>query len=174
MANKQAGLTERLIQVALYNDMRSASRIIMPNYTPRGWHECDVWSVTKAGYVVEHEIKLSRSDFKADTKKAGGGKHHALSIGSTGAPSRFSFVVADSVEEYARKNLPTWAGLKVAHFRDDHWGVRATLKIVVVAPRIHRKIKVRDAEISRAQVCSYYRLWSLLGVDARSEVNDGR
>jgi outer membrane autotransporter protein len=41
----------------------------MPNYTPKNWFECDVMAVTKAGYLEEYEIKLSASDFKADSKK---------------------------------------------------------------------------------------------------------
>lgn len=32
--------------------------------------EADVLSVLKSGYIVEYEVKISRSDFKADSKKS--------------------------------------------------------------------------------------------------------
>ncbi len=33
-------------------------------------NETDVLSITKAGYIHEYELKISRSDFKADAKKS--------------------------------------------------------------------------------------------------------
>ncbi len=41
---------------------------ILQNLYIFNW-ECDVFSVTKTGYSYELEIKISRSDFKADFKK---------------------------------------------------------------------------------------------------------
>ena len=31
--------------------------------------ECDVISISKSNYIYEYEVKISRSDFKADFKK---------------------------------------------------------------------------------------------------------
>lgn len=42
---------------------------VLPNYTPGKWWECDVFEVTKNGYFVEYEVKLTRSDFLADARK---------------------------------------------------------------------------------------------------------
>lgn len=62
-------ITELDIQIALWKDLQSSRDLVMPNYTPKKWFECDVMAVTKAGYLEEYEIKLSASDFKADAKK---------------------------------------------------------------------------------------------------------
>lgn len=42
--------------------------IIIPNFYRNGY-EMDLYKLTKSGYVVEYEIKISKSDFKADMKK---------------------------------------------------------------------------------------------------------
>ena len=54
-------MTEQTIQNRLYYMLRSAAQCLMPNFTPGGWWECDLATVTRAGYFVEYEIKLSLS-----------------------------------------------------------------------------------------------------------------
>jgi len=61
-------ITARDIQRALILP-RYRQSTVMPNYTPRGWWECDVFELTKAEMFVEYEIKLSRADFRADRNK---------------------------------------------------------------------------------------------------------
>ena len=61
-------LSERLIQKKLYHRL-FGNRLVLPNFTPNGWFECDIWVLTKSGYGREYEIKLTVSDFKADAKK---------------------------------------------------------------------------------------------------------
>lgn len=48
---------------------RFKRNFVLPHYTPPKWWECDVFEITKAGFFVEYEIKVSRADFFADTKK---------------------------------------------------------------------------------------------------------
>lgn len=43
---------------------------VLPNYTPPGWWECDLFVITNSGYFTEYEVKVSRADFFADTHKA--------------------------------------------------------------------------------------------------------
>jgi len=81
--------------------------ILVPNVV-YPW-ECDFVGVTKAGYAHEFEIKISRSDFKADFKK----DKHAFITGEreyTWKISRpaylwfvvpFEMVTLDEVPEYA-------------------------------------------------------------------------
>jgi hypothetical protein len=45
-----------------------ASDIILPNFY-LGRYEMDVMKITRTGYLVEYEVKVSRSDFFADFKK---------------------------------------------------------------------------------------------------------
>ena len=65
-------MTEREIQAALYCDIvNRGHRYIVPNSGVFGW-EADMISCTRAGYINEWEIKISRSDFLADMKKIKG------------------------------------------------------------------------------------------------------
>ena len=48
---------------------RFQRNFVIPHYTPPKWWECDIFEITKSGFFVEYEIKVSRSDFFADTKK---------------------------------------------------------------------------------------------------------
>ncbi len=43
-----------------------------------GWHECDLLMVSQAGYCTEVEIKVTRSDLKADAKKIHGHRNAAI------------------------------------------------------------------------------------------------
>lgn len=63
-------ITEQKIQDALYIILSQKNhRLIVPNCHPFEW-ESDMVSVTRAGMVIEYEIKLTRSNFKQDFKKA--------------------------------------------------------------------------------------------------------
>lgn len=53
--------------------------------------EADVVSILKSGYVVEFEVKISRSDFKADAKK-GKWKFYDLRV-ETGIPNYFYYAL---------------------------------------------------------------------------------
>lgn len=59
------------IERVIYAQMLGSNRNhTYPGITPRGWWECDMISLTKADYWSEFEIKMTRSDFKADFKKS--------------------------------------------------------------------------------------------------------
>ena len=54
--------------LALWFDYRV--NLIVPNvHWGMNMHECDLLIVSKAGYVTEVEIKISRADLRADAKK---------------------------------------------------------------------------------------------------------
>lgn len=63
-------MSEQEIQSAIWHTYNSASEIMVPNYTPMNWWECDIFRVLKSGFVAEYEIKTSVADFKADFKKS--------------------------------------------------------------------------------------------------------
>lgn len=46
------------------------SNFVFPNIYIGGF-ECDILEITKSNYSYEYEVKISISDFKADTKKKG-------------------------------------------------------------------------------------------------------
>ena len=71
--------SERRIQEQLYRYLMVKQHHQMsPNVYLFDW-EADLLSLTKAGYIHEYEIKISRSDFMADSKKVD--KHQALKNG---------------------------------------------------------------------------------------------
>jgi RNA polymerase primary sigma factor len=55
------------IQAWLHQQRAATYAVLLPNYTPDKWHECDVFGVTRAGYFHEFEIKLTRADFRMIT-----------------------------------------------------------------------------------------------------------
>jgi len=65
MSQVNANWIERALRVKYC----SAHQLFLPNVHLSGWWECDVLGVTKAGYMYEFEIKMSKSDFKADFNK---------------------------------------------------------------------------------------------------------
>ena len=145
--------------------MRGACLCACPNYTPMNWWECDVWLVSKAGYVTEYEIKVSAADFRADRNKdrrvvksgewQDVNKHHE--IGSDVGPSRFYYVVPKALAEL-QAEIPEWAGFAVLRSDDDpRWGIR----VLKDAPKLHTK-KVRKREIELAKRRMWYRYWDAL------------
>lgn len=84
--------------------------IVIPNFF-YGLYECDLFQVSKSGYITEYEIKISRSDFFNDFKKNGGAKHKAFDSPEFChlRANRFVYVVPEglvSVDE-----VPAYAGL---------------------------------------------------------------
>ena len=61
------------IEIALAQHFGCRQNIIVPNVSWGLWiHECDLLVVTKAGYAIEVEIKVSRADIKKDAMKRHG------------------------------------------------------------------------------------------------------
>ena len=148
-------LTETFIQNELYRIKRSASQIILGNYTPTGWYECDLYAVTKAGYWSEYEIKLSLSDFEADfrNKKP---KHMMLASDPLKGPKQFWFVMPRELAEQV--SVPSYAGL-IAVTKRGRWMRTDTLKIAPTRP----SRKASEKAILRAYRNGYYRYWSTRG-----------
>lgn len=157
-------MTEYQIQ-SLIRYERSSSMIAYPGYTPRGWWECDVIEVTKAMYWKEYEIKLSRSDFKADARKTRErsvrdpegphswsyktethNKHELLAAGSEKGPSQFWFVTP--VGLLTVDDIPTWAGWMEVDTTMNSYTNREGLILIKQkhAPRLHNK-KFSDEQL---------------------------
>lgn len=127
-----------------------AASFVIPSFTPDGWWENDVFEVTKARYWHEYEVKTSRSDFLADSRKRkveswsvverrlvpneGPTKHEMLAGRSERGPSRFTFVVPDGM--LGVHEVPEWAGLIVA--RKSNNGRWLSLITAKPAPRLHK------------------------------------
>lgn len=165
-----SALTERHYQSLLWRLRHGGSRCAAPNYTPKGWWECDLWTVTRAGYAEEFEIKRTVQDFKADLGKTRRefrfalrksedlNKHGQLFAADPAGPSRFWYVVPDTILEEVRALLPAYAGLwKVSVSIDESGGKRwFRLMQVKQAPRLHT-VKVSEDEILKCRERIWYR-----------------
>lgn len=148
-----------------------------PNVYVYSW-ESDMLSITKAGFVHECEIKVTKSDFNADSKKVE--KHCVLKNGwrelhewelrhkekipawgnphlnSTGKidmirPNYFWYVCpADMVKV---ENVPEYAGL--IYINDSHW-----LDIIKQAKRLH-KDKITDKQKNHIIRSFEFKYWNL-------------
>ncbi len=166
-----ADLTERMIQRGLISMFRTSSRVLMPNYTPRDWWECDLFRITKAGYFYEYEIKLTRGDFKADAKKVdihygphGNGKwgkfvhsrkHERLGQEGDDGPREFWWVVREDL--IGLDDIEDWAGLMYARVSNPRYSTKwPRLRVVRHARRFKRQ-KMDAGAIDRALTSAYYR-----------------
>jgi hypothetical protein len=106
------------VQRRLFFEFRT-SKMLMPNYTPFRWYECDMLRITQNLYFYEYEIKNTLSDFKADSKKSEWdreskttvSKHDLLLQKSDRGPSRFYYIVPPDLVEKVGPLLPPFAGL---------------------------------------------------------------
>ena len=90
---------------------------ITTHFSGHGLQECDVLSISKSDYIYEYEVKISRSDFKADFKK---GKHKLITEKKFSnesssdtfnfySPNYFYFVVPENL--ISIDEIPEYAGL---------------------------------------------------------------
>lgn len=174
-------IDEGLAKLAVMRD-RFLRSLVLPNYTPGvgadGWcWECDVFELTGTGLFIEHEIKLSVSDFKRDTQKrhwrGGETKHQRLERGDARGPSRFYFVTPVgmlALEHHplldSRPVLPRWAGLIELEEVDSM--LLPVPEIRKRAPLLHRaRFKGSTESCHRT---AYYRMYkALLRLRERSE-----
>lgn len=128
------------IEVALLTALNIRQNIIVPNISfgisrkidgkCHNLHECDILSLTKSNYATEYEIKVSKSDFKADKKKKH--KHNSLFI------KYFCYVVPLEMKAFAEERLEEGQGLII---------VTDKLKLSYVAlPKEQKCVKWTDEE----------------------------
>lgn len=151
-------MNERKIQLAIY--WRFNSGILIPNWTPPKWWECDVARIMPSGRWHEYEIKLSKSDFLADRNKLathGLGrdkhskiKHLELYAASEKGPNNFWYVMPESVADQVE--IPQFAGLILVH----EYQNRICINVKKDAPLLH-KAKA-DFAVPERNVF-YYRMW---------------
>lgn len=121
-----------------------AAQIVIPNVY-FGWYEMDVAVVTKAGYLVEVEIKMTTGDWNADRKKEKWLSQDRDYV------SRFFYAVPTRLINKIPHWVPPQAGL--IELCDDGWC------------RIHREAartkagKLGDKKIQKLLRSTYFRFW---------------
>lgn len=123
--------------------------IAIPNFFVDSY-EMDVFMLKSTGYIYEYEIKISRSDFKADFNKKrcykSDTKHVEISAGKRSC-NRFYFVVPEGL--ITIDECPKYAGLIYYTDYGDNYNDRI-LSTVKAAPVIHKnKGSLNYAEIAR-------------------------
>jgi len=91
-----------------------------PNRTYDELHECDILKLTKTGYATEYEIKISKSDFKADLKKKH--NHDSKFI------KQMYYVVPFEMLDFTKDNLPEYAGLAYIKNNKLHYAINAPIR----------------------------------------------
>jgi len=87
------------MEIELMSGLNFIQKVIIPNvkygicYNNKELHECDLLVLSKSKYATEIEIKISKSDFKADFKKKH--KHDHILI------KNFYYAVPEELEEFA-------------------------------------------------------------------------
>lgn len=140
---------------------------VYPNTYISSW-ECDVLEITKAGYSHEYEVKISRSDFKADfsKQKRGKSKYDILQTGER--VNYFSYICPP--ELISPDEVPTWAGLIYAQpytaylfnrkTYDTTEAVRIEFKIIKPPIKLSTN-KINNVILQKINECIYYRFHEL-------------
>jgi hypothetical protein len=159
-------VTEALIQRLLFQDLVDKGHgHIAPNCCALG-NEADLLSITQAGFVNEYEIKISRSDFKADKKKIH--KHRRYMNANDEfttqrtrqqlIPSVFYYVVPAGMVELSE--VPHYAGLiEVKAVEPRRNSLPFVLVVTKKAPRLHKE-KTVDAVKNRITNCLMWKVFN--------------
>lgn len=163
-------LTAPEIEYALLRRL-FAQHFVIPRYAPANWWECDVFCLTDSGYYREYEIKVSRSDFKADAAKVRDygpysprpteRKHDLLANRDPRGPVQFWYVTTKGLIDLAQ--VPVWAGLIEVLPGQVYQGGRCSPEFHELkgAPRLHRQ-KADPKIVEHARGVCYYRYHNLL------------
>ena len=153
------------LQTAFYRHSFQRYELLAPNVYLQHSSEMDLMGIRKSGFVDEIEIKLTRSDFRADFKKitrlwgkasalwsksdtwVEWPKHECLREGLLPC-NYFSFLVPDGLVTV--DDIPEYAGLYVLR--------RGHVQELKKAPRLHdRKISTEDKYHTARKMA--YRYW---------------
>jgi len=146
--------SEREVQLALFWWLQDRGRtLIMPNFTPNGWQECDMFSLTTSLFFHEIEVKVSRADFRSEfnSKRY---KHmvlrgdKALSRGQRSPPRTFSFACPYGL--LSESDVPEYAGLIWVDRKKGHWDCAwpgHTIHVIKKAPVIKGAQKIEPAQV---------------------------
>lgn len=126
-----------------------------------GWglaYEADLIAVSKAGYVNEVEIKISRSDLVADRRKAkhtGGGLDPRV--------KRFWYAVPTVLVEAALSIAPPHHGVIEIHEVKNSWDTAPRLKTRIsrAAATIETAKSITTVQMSELLRLGYLRYWDL-------------
>ena len=128
------------MEIALMEHYDVRQNVIVPNVA---WglqiHECDLISLTIAGYATEIEIKVSKADLLKDFEKW----HEHLS----NKIKYFYYAVPKNMEEFTREKIPERAGLITVKQEYGEY------LVTVVKFGLENKAAVKWSNDDRLQLC---------------------
>jgi len=144
-------ITTPEIEVKVASHFNYRQNIIVPNVS---WgvslHECDLLIVRKSGYGIEVEIKVSKSDLKADAKK--GHNHHDR----LDRLSELYFAIPDYMKDCV-EYIPERAGIILVSKFDTYYGLS-----ILRSPQINKnRRKFTDKEMLKIAHLGTMRIWNL-------------
>jgi len=162
----------------------------IPNVYLYDW-ESDFISVTRAGYIHEYEIKISKSDFKNDVKSKSG-KHEVVQCGCR-SPKEYEQMYIKDYEKIGLSEVPPWIAKKlttdnkiIGNRPNYFWYVcpenlitevpeyagliycKPYLQIVKPAPRLH-KGKISSVMEKKILSSFCYRYWKIRMTEAKHD-----
>lgn len=148
---RQPKITTPEIEVRVASFFGYRECIIVPNIS---WgvnlHECDLLVVRKSGYGIEVEIKVSKSDLKADAKK---GHQHTDRLDRL---SELYFAIPDYMKDCV-EFIPEHAGILV--ISKNEWGVGLSIFRKPVTNKNRRKFT--NEEMLKIAHLGTMRIWNL-------------
>ncbi len=155
MTVKKLHITTPEMEVALACWLDYRQNLIVPNvFWAMNFHECDLLVVSKAGYLTEIEIKITRADLRADAKKWHG--HNSNRI------KRLFFALPDYLEHCVHM-VPERAGIIFVRPNaadvDPIWTPRCR----EIRPAQRNKVahKISDTERYKIARLGALRIWNL-------------
>jgi hypothetical protein len=140
------------IEIAVANHIGCRQYLIVPNISwGMGLHECDLLVCTKANYLWEVEIKVSKADLKKDREKLHG--HHNKKI------KRLYFAIPEKLyNEECLSYIPERAGIFIVKELNDG----RHFVILKRAPKPNKNAQpITEKEKSKMAELGAMRIWSL-------------
>ena len=149
-------ITTSEMEIALSTWLDYRANLIVPNvYWGMNVHECDLLVVSRAGYLTEIEIKVSRANLKADAKKWHG--HESDQI------KRLFFALPDYLE-HCIDMVPERAGIilvRPMQQKDIDAGWSPRCREIRPAKRNPAATKISDADRYKIARLGALRIWRL-------------
>ncbi len=150
-------ITTPEMECALANWLGYRANLIVPNvhWGLSGMHECDLLVVSRAGYLTEIEIKISRADLRADARKWHG--HNSNRI------KRLFFALPDYLE-HCLHMVPERAGIILVRAEDNVRGeypYHPRCREIRAAKRNKAAGKISEADRYKVARLGALRIWNL-------------
>ena len=151
---KEKPITTIEIEEAISRYYGVRTHIIVPNLSwgLPGMHECDVFVVKQSGYVVEVEIKRSKSDLLADFKKPHGHNDNRI--------KEFFYALPEKLLETCEELIPEHAGI-YSCYRNPWNKSSVSVKLVRKATNRKGSRKLTQEEQFKVAKLGTMRIWSL-------------